>query len=278
MAALAASSLFLAASPAAAATVFGIDLSGRLVTFDSATPGTLTSTTTVTGVIGSAILGIDFRPATRTLYALGGNSRLYTINVSTGVATAVGPSIDILAGSNFGFDFNPTVDRIRVVSDSGQNLRINPNDGTVASTDTAYTYAGGGVPAITAVGYTNSLAGAMTTTLYGVDYRLNTLAQISPNPNGGVITTKGPLGFDVGADASLDITSNGQAFLSSGFGFYRVNLTTGAATLLGNTAGLRNIAVAPVPEPATWALLVGGFGLVGVAMRRRRVAVRIAFA
>lgn len=279
MTAVAASSLLVSASPAAAATVFGIDLSGRLVTFDSATPGTITSTRTITGVIGSAILGIDFRPANRTLYALGGNGRLYTINVTSGVATAVGPAIDVLSGSNFGFDFNPTVDRIRLTSDSGQNLRLNPVTGGVAATDTAYRYvANGPAVGITAVGYTNSVAGATTTTLFGVDYTRDTLAMISPNPNGGIITTRGPLGFDVGADASFDITSRGEAFLSSGFAFYGVNLNTGAATLLGTTAGLRNIAVAPVPEPGSWALMIGGFGLVGAAMRRRRVTTRVAFA
>ena len=32
------------------------------------------------------------------------------------------------------------------------------------------------------------------------------------------------------------------------------------------------VAIAPVPEPATWALMIAGFGLVGVGMRRRTVA------
>lgn len=31
-----------------------------------------------------------------------------------------------------------------------------------------------------------------------------------------------------------------------------------------------------VPEPATWAMMIGGFGLVGAAMRRRNTAVRFA--
>lgn len=271
---------FASATPAWAVTVFGIDLSGRLVTFDSATPGAITSTRTISGAIGSAILGIDFRPATGELFALGGNSQLYTINTSTGAATTVGGPIAGLSGSNFGFDFNPTVDRIRLVSDSGQNLRLNPATGTIAATDTAYTYAGGGTPTITAVGYTNSVAGATTTTLYGIDYTLNTLALIG-SPNGGQITTVGGLGFDVDADASLDITSGGQAFLSSGFGFYSVNLTTGAATFVGQTDGLRNIAVAgatpAVPEPATWAMMIAGFGMIGGTLRRRN-ATRVNFA
>ncbi len=259
-----------AASPAWAVTVFGIDLSGRLVTFDSAAPATITSTRVISGTIGSAILGIDFRPATGELFALGGNSQLYTINTGTGTATAVGGPIAGLSGSNFGFDFNPTVDRIRLVSDAGQNLRLNPATGAIAATDTAYTYAGGGTPTITAVGYTNSVAGATSTTLYGIDYTLNTLALIG-SPNGGAVTTVGALGFDVDADASLDITPDGQAFLSSGFDFYRVNLTTGSATLLGRTDGLRNIAVAgaAVPEPASWAMMIAGFGLIGGTMRRR---------
>ena len=266
-----------ASTAAPAITVFGIDLSGRLVTFDSATPGTITSTRAISGAIGSAILGIDFRPATGELYALGGNSQLYTINTSTGAATAVGTGVAGLSGSNFGFDFNPTVDRIRLVSDTGQNLRLNPVTGGVAATDTAYTYANGTTPAITAVGYTNSVAGATSTTLYGIDYTLNTLALISA-PNGGQISTVGALGFDVDADASFDITPAGQAYLSTGFDFYSVNLNTGAATLLGRTDGLRNIAVAgsAVPEPATWAMMIAGFGLVGGAMRRR--STKVAFA
>ena len=37
-------------------------------------------------------------------------------------------------------------------------------------------------------------------------------------------------------------------------------------------------AVAAVPEPASWALMIGGVGLVGGAMRRRRATVRVAFA
>ncbi|MBC7522408.1 MAG: PEPxxWA-CTERM sorting domain-containing protein, partial [Sandarakinorhabdus sp.] len=40
-------------------------------------------------------------------------------------------------------------------------------------------------------------------------------------------------------------------------------------------AGLSNISFegARVPEPATWGLLIVGFGMVGVAARRRKAAV-----
>ena len=31
--------------------------------------------------------------------------------------------------------------------------------------------------------------------------------------------------------------------------------------------------VGGVPEPATWAILIAGFGFVGTAMRRRRIAI-----
>ncbi|NJC35214.1 hypothetical protein GGR88_002728 [Sphingomonas jejuensis] len=36
---------------------------------------------------------------------------------------------------------------------------------------------------------------------------------------------------------------------------------------------LSDVAAAAVPEPATWAMMIGGFGLVGGAMRRRRTLV-----
>jgi hypothetical protein len=41
----------------------------------------------------------------------------------------------------------------------------------------------------------------------------------------------------------------------------------------------QNLVVVPpggVPEPASWALMIGGIGLVGLAMRRRRTSVRLA--
>jgi hypothetical protein len=40
-----------------------------------------------------------------------------------------------IATTNASVDFNPTVDRIRLVTDSGQNLRLHPELGTVVATD-----------------------------------------------------------------------------------------------------------------------------------------------
>ena len=34
----------------------------------------------------------------------------------------------------------------------------------------------------------------------------------------------------------------------------------------------------PVPEPSSWALIVGGFGALGMAMRRRKPVTAVAFA
>lgn len=53
---------------------------------------------------------------------------------------------------------------------------------------------------------------------------------------------------------------------------------TGASSTLAFTSttatafgpALDGVSVAAVPEPATWAMMIFGFGLVGAAMRRRR--------
>ena len=44
----------------------------------------------------------------------------------------------------------------------------------------------------------------------------------------------------------------------------------------GSFGGQLDFTVAAVPEPATWSLMIGGFGLLGAAMRRRRVSVSYA--
>lgn len=277
---LAAVASTIASAPAMAATVFGINLGGQLVSFDSAAPGTVLTTVSLTGVSGATLRGIDFRPATGQLFGLGANSILYSINTSTGVSTAVGGPIAGLDGNNFGFDFNPTVDRIRVVSDTGQNLRLNPNNGALVATDTNLAYSSGSAsPAVSAVAYTNNFAGATSTTLYGLDYVSNRLVTIggiggSPSPNGGMVTSIGDLGVDIGAEASFDIGADGSAFFTSGSGFYSVNLATGAASLVGSTNGIRNISVfiPAVPEPSTWGMLILGMGLAGGMLRRRKAA------
>jgi Domain of unknown function (DUF4394) len=80
------------------------------------------------------------------LYALGSDRVVYRLNPGTPIAVPEGRSFDqspsILAGSVNGFDFNPTVDKIRVTSDAGDNLRLNPDDGTLLSVDTKLTPAG----------------------------------------------------------------------------------------------------------------------------------------
>lgn len=213
---------------------YAVDGSNNLVIFNPMVPNPITKA--ITGLqAGETIYGIDFRPLTDQLYALGSTSRLYTINPSNGAATAIGsgPFTPALSGNDFGFDFNPTVDRIRVVSNTGQNLRLNPIDGTVAAVDGTLNP---GTPNVTASAYTNNFAGATTTTLYNIDTRTGAamLFRQMP-PNDGTLVSVGSLGTEVESSNGFDIGgTSGMAYalLRSGgtTRVYSINLTSGAAT------------------------------------------------
>ncbi len=216
---------------------YTVDMSNNLQIFNFNKPGMPVSKA-ITGLqAGENILGIDMRPATGQLYALGSSNRIYTINMSSGAATAVGamPFVTPLAGTSFGFDFNPTVDRIRVVSNTGQNLRLNPSDGTVAVVDLALNP---GTPMISAAAYTNNFAGAASTILFDIDIATDKLYKQSP-PNDGTLTEIGSLGIDVSSENGFDIggtTNMAYAILTTGGAakIYTINLTTGTATLLSD--------------------------------------------
>src|SRR5689334_15156374 len=95
--------VFGMSASAAADTLWGVTSTGDLISFDSATPNTVT-TVAITGLqVGETIVGIDQRPATGQLYGLGSTSRLYVINPTTGVATAVNSTpFMALDGTSFG--------------------------------------------------------------------------------------------------------------------------------------------------------------------------------
>jgi hypothetical protein len=64
-------------------------------------------------------------------------------------------------------------------------------------------------------------------------------------------------------------------------GFSAVTVKTDGAvgTLIGSQGATGvPLAAVGVPEPASWALLIGGFGMVGFAARRRQQTVRVAYA
>jgi len=145
------------------------------------------------------ILGIDFRPADAALYALASSGELYVVDVATGRATLkstlVADTADMsspfagLDGQVFGVNFNPVADRLRVVSNAGQNLRINVDTGAT-TTDGALNP---GTPSVTAAAYSNSFAAACRTRLYVLDTTTRKLLLQDP-PNSGTLTEIGDLG------------------------------------------------------------------------------------
>ena len=274
-----------------AAVIYAIDDSSgqSLIRFDSATPGSLDLGVAISGLQpNETIKGIDFRPATQELFALGSSNRLYTLQVVTGVATPVSatPFTPALSGTNFGFDFNPVIDRIRVVSNTRANYVLNPNTGTAtAATNVFYGPTDSNVganPNVEFSAYTNNVNPAPATTqLYGIDSGLDIL--VTQANSAGTLGTVGPLGVNVGAMGGFDILNANEAYAvllpgsSSASNLYSINLANGAAANLGQVDGgvrISSMAVAPdgfnvnVPEPT---LAVLGLAAIGALSRRRRI-------
>jgi hypothetical protein len=221
----------------------------RLVCFRVDRPERAQRFATVRGLqMDTRLVGIDVRPANNLLYGLGDQGGVYTIATDNGRATLAARINVPLQGTSFGVDFNPVADRLRVVSDTGQNLRINVADGTTTPDGTLnYT---AGTPATGVVGamYTNNDADPNTnTTLFDVDSTLDQIAVQSP-PNTGSLVATGKLGFDTNGVVAADIYSKVRdgstvanwAFVSlsddTGSTFFKVDLLTGRASSLGEFA------------------------------------------
>lgn len=114
----------------------------------------------------------------------------------------------------YGFDVNPVADKIRVHSDTDQNLRLDPTTGTAVVDGTLAFAAGdkneGQSPNLIATAYTNSVSPAPTaTTLYALDSTRNLLTKLA-TPNDGKVTTVGALGVDPSDVAGFELGEAGR--------------------------------------------------------------------
>jgi hypothetical protein len=229
-------------APVASAVPLVVTDGSALVNVDTNSLPTPSAPIPVTGMQpAETLVGIDQRPATGQLYGIGSTSRLYILDAATGAATQIGAAgAFTLSGNDFGTDFNPVPDRLRVVSDDEQNLRLNPNDGT-AVVDSLLNPAGN----VVAAAYNNNRVGATTTTLFEIDSASGKLVRqggfngAAPSPNGGNLSDVGSLGLGAGLNTSIgfDIGADTSAFATitvGGFSkLWGINTNTGLATDLG---------------------------------------------
>ncbi len=258
-------------------TAYALTPDNRIVGFSLANPQNVISDFPVTGLqAGESLLGIDYRPANGVLYGVGSSNRLYTINPKTGEANPVGSgqfAVPLTPGA-VGFDFNPTVDRLRFVNQVGQNARLNPDTGAIVDSDTltggiqldrnlAYATGdrnSGNPPAGVGAAYVNNFAGATSTTLFVIDSNADVLVRQDP-PNNGVLNTIGSLGIDASSILGFDIRSIGgrdvavAALEVKGVsGLYNINLSTGQASFVSKIGDGKKISGLALPLPTAYAL------------------------
>lgn len=259
----------------ATAQAYGLTANNKLLNFALNNPNAVMEKTITGLLVDEKFIGIDYRLRTTTtnsgkLYGLTNKANLYTINTDTGMANlitslkpAMGSSFTILDGTSFAVDFNPTADRLRVISDSGQNLRINVDTG-----ETFKDMNIGGIAdaKITAAAYTNSFAtpvSTLATELFDLNQTGNTLTKQNP-PNNGTLNLIGNLGINLGMDNGFDIAGgdNGLALaaVSGASGpsvLYRIDLnsdttiTTPRARLAINVDGTPNLNASTIGSNST---------------------------
>jgi hypothetical protein len=265
--------------PGPAVTIYGVTTVNSLIRFQGNSPGNQVTTLPFSGLpAGEAITALDFRPADGKLYGLGSSSRIYVFEPSTGMAkglASAGPFEPALADVALGFDVDPVTDVFRIVSPT-QNVRLKPDTGEAIDADpksgglqfdTPLAFAAtdiqaGAKPAVVGLAYSNPDTNGTTGPLaYAIDAAQDLLvtigtgedATIPISGSSGTIYTVGPLGVGVSGRVAFDIGPDGTAIAAMSRGsedsnLYRIDLTTGAAALIGpigSDTPVRAVAIAP---------------------------------
>lgn len=215
---------------------------------------------------GERLVGISERTTAMAgsngVYAVSDQNRVYFLRVdnfdgglagATIIAELTGTLSTPLSGTRFGVDFNPRADLLRIVSDTGQNLRVNLQEGRViadAPRAAAFAFVDGTTrtvapaPQIVATAYRAAPIGG--TFQYAIDAANSTLVRVAV-PNDGALVAVGPLGVTLpsneagAAEQSLDIAGAADQFVFAALRpagsalstLYRIDLGSGAATAIG---------------------------------------------
>jgi hypothetical protein len=250
--------------------VVGLTTDGRLVRFDADTPQRTRDIGKVKNLAGDqSLVGIDHRVQDGKLYGVGNAGGIYTLGAGDARATKVGQLTVALSGTGFGVDFNPAANRLRVVSNTGQNLRHNLDDATATAPPLAGMTVMDGTltvpPATTPVmgvagaAYTNNdLDPNTATTLFDLDTAADQIVVQSPAnagalaPTGKLLVDAGPVaGFDIYSRNAFGATRSNHGFASISvlgrYSFHKVNLLTGRASRIGSFRPSTQVADIAIP-------------------------------
>ncbi|MDO0932979.1 DUF4394 domain-containing protein [Streptomyces sp. DG2A-72] len=251
-------------------TAIGLTADQRLVSFRTDRPDRVLPLGKVNGLQGDTkLVGIDYRVQNGKLYGVGDRGGIYTVREIGAKATKVGRLSVALQGQSFGVDFNPAANRLRVISDTGQNLRHNIDDpagapaagttavdGTLTNPPVPPATVGATAQGVTGAAYTNNdLSQTTATTLFDVDTAGDQVSIQSP-ANAGNLAPTGKLGVDAGPSAGFDIYTSTRSGSNTAYGvlsvggtqrLYRVDLLNGSVTRSGTFDGGRAVVDLALP-------------------------------
>lgn len=226
---------------------------GDLFWVDRTDPDSVQGSTVWSG--GAEMMAtMAYRPVTGDLIGRGNNGGLYIVDPGRGLGTQFGTPVAMPGATSFATTFSSRTDRMRIVSNAHHNGRYNPTNAGLTFDDSLNTAA-----VIAAIAYSPVVTDSQT--LYAIDNTNKQLVRIggpngNPPPELGAIQVVGSLGLGAPAVSArgMVITSAGVAYAAIALSddnltkLYAINLTTGAATLvgvLGTGAAVRAIAIAP---------------------------------
>src|SRR4030095_14719329 len=240
--------------------MYGLSDDNVIVKLMSGPPVIEVSSVPLKGIgTGELMLAIDYRQANRKMYGVSDANLIYQIDPVTGVTFAVTgyPFTPAINGGVVGFDINPTDDRIRLVTDNDENLRIHPLSGQVVAIDKNLAPS---QASINSIAYVAVVTSGLSTSFGLFDLDMGTGNLFRQNGNTGELQLVGSTGLNILSEGGFD-SSKGLSWAvflggarigspgatgdntSTAYRLWNINVKTAAVRSMGTTRPLIGLAV-----------------------------------